>query len=172
MTYDSVVEDFLAGKSVFTIATTDVVKRLADAKAAGQLTFDYGIAPLPDVSEELASREMSVTSAIAINGYSENKELANKFAAYLVEECGDSMYERTGKVSANKNANCDDGALEMFKQAYADSVPLPKMMETANFWMHLEALFAKVWNGADVNQLVLDLSDLIHMQINALEYLQ
>lgn len=172
VTYESVVEDFLAGKSVFTIATTDVVKRLADAKAEGTLTFDYGIAPLPDVSEELASRGMSVTSTIAINGYSQNKELANKFAAYLVEECGESMYERGGKVSANLHANTENGALQMFKQAYADSVPLPKMMETANFWMHLEALFAKVWNGADVSQLVLDLSDLMHMQIRASEYLQ
>lgn len=172
VTYESVVEDFLAGKTVFTIATTDMVKRLADAKADGSLTFDYGIAPLPDVSEELASRGMSVTSAIAINGYSEKKELANKFATYLIEECGESMYERSGKISANINVNTDNGALEMFKQAYADSVPLPKMMETANFWMHLEALFAKVWNGADVEQLVLDLSDLIHMQIYASEYLQ
>ena len=172
VTYDSVVEDFLAGKSVFTIATTDVVKRLAEAKADGTFVYDYGIAPLPDVSEELKSRGMSVTSAIAINSYSKNKELANKFAAYLVDECSDSMYERSDKVSANIHANEDNGALQMFKQAYADSVPLPKMMETANFWMHLEALFAKVWNGADVGQLLLDLSDLIHMQIHASEYLQ
>lgn len=172
VTYESVVEDFLAGKTVFTIATTDIAKRLADAKAEGSLTFDYGIAPLPDVSQELASRGMSVTAAIAINGYSENKDLANRFATYLVQECGDGMYERAGKVSANSNANQDNGALQMFKQAYAESVPLPKMMETANFWMHLEALFAKVWNGADVSRLVLDLSDLIHMQVHASEYLQ
>lgn len=172
VTYESVVEDFMTGKSVFTIATTDVVKRLADAKADGTLTFEYGIAPLPDVSEELKSRGMSVTSAIAINGYSENKELANKFATYLVKECGESMYERCGKVSANIHVNTENGALEMFKQAYADSVPLPKMMETANFWMHLEALFAKVWNGADATQLLLDLSDLVHMQVHASEYLQ
>jgi len=172
VTYESVVEDFLAGKSVFTIATTDVAKRLADAKANGEFTFDYGIAPLPAVSEELKSRGMSVTSAIAINGYSENKDLANKFAAYLIEDCAEGMYERCGKVSANTHMNTENGALQMFMQAYADSVPLPKMMETANFWMHLEALFAKVWNGADVNQLVLDLSDLIHMQIHASEYIQ
>lgn len=172
VTYDSVVEDFLAGKSVFTIATTDVVKKLADAKAAGTLYFDYGIAPLPDVSAELSSRGMSVTNAVAINGYSTKKELANAFAAYLVEECGESMYERAGKVSANSNVNQDNGALVMFKEVYADSVPLPKMMETANFWMHLEALFAKVWNGADVSELLLDLSDLIYMQVHASEYLQ
>jgi len=168
--YESVVEDFCQGKLVFTIATTDAISKLAQAKAEGVIDFEYGITTMPDVSGHLESRAMSVTNAVAINSYSKNKELANKFAAYLVDECAQSLYERASKVSAKVASAEDVEEIQVFKQIYAESVPLPKMLETANFWMHLEALFAKVWNGADVTALVQELSDLTFMQINAAEY--
>ena len=72
VTYDSVIQDFIDGKTMFTIGTTDVVKRLEDAKTDGSLTFNYGIARMPDVSTELQSRSLSVTGAAVINGYSEH----------------------------------------------------------------------------------------------------
>lgn len=164
--YDSVVEDFIDGKIVFTIATTDVVKKLEDARAEGRLTFEYGITKMPWVSEELQSRSMSVTNVVAVNGYSRHKELANKFAAYLVDECADNLYGRTGKVSANLRTDQEDPMLQAFKAEYAGSVPLPKMMETGNFWMQLEGLFSKVWNGADVTALIQELAARIAVQIN------
>ena len=167
VTYQSVLQDFIDGKTVFTIVTTDAAARLAEAKESRELTFDYGIAMMPDVSEKLKSRSMSVTNAVAINGYSSHQELANRFAAYLVTECADSLYERSGKVSANINVNRDNGALQIFMLEYGESVPLPKMMETGNFWMQLERLFSSVWNGADVTELVEKLADQIDSQITA-----
>ena len=71
--YDSVIGDFIDGKMVFTVGTTDVVAKLEEAKENGSLTFEYGIAAMPDVSEELTSRSLSVTNAVAVNGYSEHK---------------------------------------------------------------------------------------------------
>ena len=157
--YDSLLDDFCQGKFVFTIATTDVARRLAEAREEGILGFDCGAAPLPWVSEELKSRGMSVTNVVAVNGYSEHSELANRFAAYLVNECAPALYERTGKAAANLNADGGDSILQVFKAEYAGSVPLPKMMETGNFWMQLEGLFSKVWNGADVTALLQELAD-------------
>lgn len=167
VTYDSVIQDFIDGKTVFTIATTDVVARLQEAKENGSFAYEYGIATMPEVSAELASRSLSVTNAVAVNGYSENKELANEFAAYLVSEYTDSLYERTGKVSANLNANADNQALQIFAMEYASSVSLPKMMETGNFWLQLEVLFSKVWNSADVTTLVQELSDSMALLIES-----
>ncbi|MDE5589349.1 MAG: extracellular solute-binding protein [Acetatifactor sp.] len=164
VTYDSAIQDFMDGKIVFTIATTDVVDRLAEAKAEGSFAFDYGVAMMPMVSSELKSRSMSVTNAVAVNGYSQHKELANKFAAYLVDECVDSLYERTGKVPAKLSAGTDNGALQIFKLEYARSVPLPKMMDTGNFWLHLERLFAQVWDGEDVTAQVQELASQIEAQ--------
>ncbi len=165
VTYESAVQDFMDGKIVFTIATTDVVERLADAKAEGLLPFDYGVAMMPMVSDVLQSRSMSVTNAVAVNGYSRHKELANQFAAYLVDECSDSLYERTGKAPAKLGAGTDNGALQIFKLEYARSVPLPKMMDTGNFWLQLERLFAQVWNGGDVTAQVQELAAQIDAQV-------
>ena len=171
VTYDSVIQDFIDGKTMFTIGTTDVVKRLEDAKADGSLTFNDGIARMPDVSAELQSRSLSVTGAAVINGYSEHKELADRFAAYLSEEYADGLYERSGKMPASIQAaeNADNGALTIFANEYADSVSLPKMLETGNFWMQLEVLFSKVWNGEDVTTLVQQLADNMSQQLGNTE---
>ncbi len=171
VTYDSVIQDFIDGKTMFTIGTTDVVKRLEDAKADSSLTFNYGIARMPDVSAELQSRSLSVTGAAVINGYSEHKELADRFAAYLSEEYADGLYERSGKMPASIHAaeNADNGALTIFADEYADSVSLPKMLETGNFWMQLEVLFSKVWNGEDVTTLVQQLADNMLQQLGNTE---
>lgn len=166
VTYDSAIQDFMDGKIVFTIATTDVVNRLAEAKEEGSIAFDYGVAMMPMVSNELRSRSMSVTNAVAVNGYSKHKELANKFAAYLVDESADSLYERTGKAPAKLSAGADNGALQIFKMEYGRSVPLPKMMDTGNFWLHLERLFAQVWDGEDVTAQVQELAAQIAAQTN------
>ena len=165
VTYESAVQDFLDGKIVFTIATTDVVEKLAAAREENLTAFDYGVAEMPMVSDELQSRSMSVTSAVAVNGYSHHKELANKFAAYLVDECAGSLYERTGKVPAHLSAGTDMAELQVFKAEYARSVPLPKMMDTGNFWLHLERLFAQVWNGEDVTAKVQELATQIAAQV-------
>ena len=171
VTYDSVIQDFIDGKTMFTIGTTDVVKRLEDAKADGSLAFNYGIARMPDVSAELQSRSLSVTGAAVINGYSEHKELADRFAAYLAEGYSDGLYERSGKMPASLHAaeNADNGALTVFADEYADSVSLPKMLETGNFWMQLEVLFSKVWNGEDVTTLVEQLAGTIAEQVGSTE---
>ena len=171
VTYDSVIQDFIDGKTMFTIGTTDVVKRLEDAKADSSLTFNYGIARMPDVSAELQSRSLSVTGAAVINGYSEHKELADRFAAYLSEEYADGLYERSGKMPASIHAaeNADNGVLTIFANEYADSVSLPKMLETGNFWMQLEVLFSKVWNGEDVTTLVQQLADNMSQQLGNTE---
>ncbi len=166
--YDSVVEELCNGKIVFTFATSDVIQALAEKAASeGGTPFEFGIAPMPDVSDKLQSRAVSVTSGIVINGYSEKKELANKFAAYLVTECANTMYERTGKLSSNINANVDNPSIEVFKNIYVGSLPMPKIMEVENFWMHLEAVFANVWNGADVATQLQALTEQIQMQIDA-----
>ncbi len=167
VTFESVVQDFIDGKIVFTIATTDVLKKLDAAVKEGTLTYEYGIAGMPAVSSTLASRSLSVTTGVCVNGYSEHQEIANEFASYLVNDYSSNMYERTGKMSARFVDAGEDEAVRIFKEEYADSVPLPKMMATSNFWIELEVLFSKVWNGGDIPALVQELSDRILLQIQA-----
>ena len=50
-------------------------------------------------------------------------------------------------------------------QEYEKSVPLPKMIEASNYWVQLEIAFTKVWNGADPDEVLKELSDTIGAQI-------
>ncbi len=165
VSYDSVLQDFLEGKLVFTIATTDAAAILAQAREEGSFPYDYGVALMPDPSGELAGRSMSVTSAVAINGYSEHQELANAFAAYLVDGYAENLYEHTGKASANRTVNQENGALQIFLAEYENSMPLPKLMEASNYWIQLEVLFARVWNGEDVSSMVEQLDRQMRTQL-------
>ena len=166
VTPESVIQDFLDGKIVFTVATTDVLKKLEEAQADGTFPYEYGICMIPQPSTELKGRSLSVTSCVAVNGYSEHKELANAFAAYLTGSCYETLYERTGKTSANLAANQDNENLMAFMDEYKNSSSLPKMMETSNFWIQLEILFSRVWEGGDIDSLLFGLSNQIMSQIH------
>lgn len=169
VSYESVLQDFIDGKIVFTIATSDAIATIEAAKEEGTFAYNYGVSLMPHPSEELIGRSLSVTGTVAINGYSENRELANAFAAFLTDEYIQELYTRSGRVAANHKANADNGALQIFKEEYAYSVSLPKMMETSNFWVQLEILFSKVWNGGDVAALVAELAAQIDTQVTVTE---
>ncbi len=165
VSYESVIEDFLAGKIVFTIVTSDAVATLEEAEMAETFPYSYGMTLVPDSTEVFEGRPLSVTNTVAVNGYSENKDLANQFAAFLTTEYAGELYVRTGKLAANKNYNTDHPLLQVFAQAYAESIPLNKMMETSNLWLQLEILFAQVWNGEEVSTLVAELEQQLESQI-------
>lgn len=165
VSYDSVVQDFIDGKIVFTIATTDVLTKLKQAEEEGTFPYEYGIAMLPGPSAELQAKSLSVTNCVVVNGYSEHRELANEFAAFLTNEYYDNLYERTGKVSANLAANAGNEDLQVFMEEYKHAGSLPKMIETSNFWIQLEILFSKVWEGEDAAGLLQELSDKITTQL-------
>ena len=164
--YDSVIDEFISGKLVFTVATTDVVSRLEHAKEDGLFVYDYGIALTPDIDEERKTRSLSMTSCVVINGYSEHQEEANDFARFLTSEYNDLLYARTGKVSSALHADYGYEALYEFAKEYERSISMPKMLETSNFWIQLEATFAEVWNGADAERKLRELSNQMLQQVS------
>lgn len=168
--YEKVIDEFVAGKIVFTMATTDVVTKLEQAKEDGLLAFEYGITQTPDIDEERKARSLSVTNCVVINGYGENREAANDFAGFLTSEYNNILYARTGKVSSAKGVDYGYEALQEFAKEYEDSISLPKMIETSNFWVLLEATFASVWDGADANTSLQELSEQIMKQVTGREY--
>lgn len=165
ITYESVLEDFADGKILFTVVTSDAAKYMQKMVKDGRFAYEYGFAVMPDVSEDLDSASLSVTNCAVVNGYSASKKLANEFAAYLVCDYAEELYERTGKMPVKLQTDIDHEEVQIFRREYADSVSLPKMMETGNFWMQMEVLFSKVWNGEDVETLVNGLAARIRMQV-------
>ena len=165
ISYESTLNDFMEGKVVFTVATSDAVATLEQAKQDGTFAYEYGFVTTPSFKEEEPSSSLSVTNCVAINGYSTNQEVANDFARFLTCEYNEILYDRSGKVSAQKDMEYPYDALQVFAREYETSVPIPKMLETGNYWLKLEALFAEIWNGADANEELKTLSEQIKYQI-------
>lgn len=163
--YDAIMQEFLEGKTIYTIATSDCIKRLDKAKNDGEFNFEYGIAEIPNINQELETKGMSITDTLVINGYSEHKESAGKLIKYLVDEENADLFDMTGKISVVKQDSYSDEHVAGFVKNYEDSVPMPKMVETSNFWVELEICFAKIWNGTDANTQLKLLSEKIKTQL-------
>ena len=168
--YDTILDDFMAGKMVFTVATTDAIYKLEDAKADALFNYEYGVMTIPDINDELKTRSLSMTNCVVVNGYSSYKDEANNFAMFLTGEYNDILYARTGKVSAAKDVEYGYDALYQFAEEYEKSISMPKMLETSNFWVQLEVAFSQIWNGADANTKLKELSEQIMRQVTGEEY--
>ena len=166
VSYEDIVQEFIAGKTVFTVVTTDAIVKMEEAKADGTFQFEYGVTRLPDVSDQLASKSLSVTNAVAINGYSNNSEKANAFAQELTGNVDESLFLRTGKISCKKGIVYQNEYIDETMSAYENSVPVPKMLETTNFWVQLEIGFTKIWTGSDVNETLRALSEQVKTQVS------
>ena len=166
ISYDGVLQDFLDGKIVYTVATTDALSKLEKAREEGGFSYEYGVTRVPDVSGELESASLSVTQCVAVNGYSTKKKMANDFALYLTQYNTEDLYARTGKLPVHSDGNpYDDPNAAAFLEEYARSVPMPKMIETSNFWVELEIAFARIWEGEDANDELKALSEQIMGQV-------
>ena len=163
--YDDILDEFMAGKMVFTVATTDAVFKLEQAREDGLFEYEYDIALPPGINEGQKARSLSMTSCVVVNGYSEHKEEANDFAGFLTAKYNDILYARTGKASAAKGVDYSYEALEKFAAGYEQSISMPKMIETRNFWVKLEVAFSQIWNGADADEKLKELSDQIMEQL-------
>ena len=173
VSYDSVMRDFIDGKLIFTIATTDVVNTLEKAREEGRFPYAYGISEVPDPSAELTGSALSVTNAVVVNGYSTKQKEAEAFASYLTGDAASSLYEMTGKMPANRLADLPadrKDKLESFYSCYEESIPMPKMMETSNFWVYFEIALINISDGADVNTQMRELSEKIMTQVTGETY--
>ena len=168
---EDIIQEFIDGKIVFTIAKTDEIARLDQAIADGKVpeyqleverdeegneipprTVDcfYGVGDIPNLTEELHTTGLSVTNSIVVNTYSPYRAYANDLAHYLSYEKASRLYEQTGKVSVVKSVTAGDDNWERIMVQYAGSVEIPKIIEMSNYWILMEIAYANIWNGADI----------------------
>lgn len=159
--YEDVIEHFLNGEYIYTIATSDVIKQLGDNKSK----YEFLVAPLPGVDMNHPGRGLSYTKAVMINGHTDKRTEANDFAAYLTYNSSGSLYDRTGKISSCNNENYETEELGVIRKIYADSISLPKIVEMSNFWLKLEQAYTLVWNGDDPEEVLSKLSEDMKSQL-------
>ncbi len=165
ISYEKVLQDFADGKTLFTVAGTDAVGYLESLKEEGDFTSEYGAAMMPDLTEDLSSRSLSITTTLVVNGMSAKKEAAHQFASSLVTTGVQDLYARAGKVPSNLTVSLPYEALEVYRQEYAESISMPKMMSTSNLWMKLEVGFTRIWNGEDAGQILQEIAQEVDEQV-------
>jgi maltose-binding protein MalE len=168
--YYDIVQDFIDGKVVFTIATTDIIKKIEEAQTSGDCKFEYEVADMPGLTDEFGSRTMSVTECLVVNGFSENSKEANDVARFFCIDNSEDLYKLSNKLAAHNGVKYEDPNLTTFTSVYADSVPMPKTIETSNLWMELEIAFTKIWDGEDCNSTLRQVSERIMTQITGTPY--
>lgn len=170
--YDSIVEDFLGGKIVFTVATTDILSKIKEAKAKGESGFEFAVADMPDLTPQFETRTMSVTNCIVVNGYTEHPTQANAVARYICNDSSDDLYLNSGKIAARYGIKYNDEDIDHFIEVYDSSISMPKTIETSNLWMELEIAFTKIWNGEDANSTLKAVSESIMTQVTGESYVE
>lgn len=183
VTTDDVLQEFIDGKIVYTIAKTDAIARLDAAIAEGLVYqvpaeeteeaaegegaeetapeevpkeepadngYFYGIARVPDLTEELHTKGLSVTNSVAVNAYSREKDLAKEFAKYLTYDKVDALYTMANKMPVKMGVSYANEEMKLLIAQYEDSVEVPKITDLSNYWIEMEIVFANIWRGNDV----------------------
>ena len=63
------------------------------------------------------------------------------------------------------NIDYDNENLKGFLAEYENSISMPKMLGTGNFWVQLEICFSKIWGGADIEEELSLLAEKIQKQL-------
>ena len=164
---ESILTDFMQGTTLFTILDSESAVVLEKARENGELGFEFDYALIPDPSDKLQGRPLSVTNVVVVNGYTDYPETAVDFAEFITMEnyCADQLYEKTGYLPAFEKAVITTNMEAVFKKEYAESANMPNYMVTSNFWMLLENAFNEIWDGADTVETLQVLEDRLKNQI-------
>lgn len=155
VTTENVLQEFIDGKTVYTIAKTDAIAAIDKALATEEETVSgdgdrfYGIAQVPDLTAELATKGLSVTNSVVVNAYSAQRELAKSFARYLTFEKAEDLYGLTDKMPVRLGVEYENPEMGVLLEQYENSVEVPKLTDLSNYWMEMEIAFANIWQGSD-----------------------
>ena len=203
VTTDDVLQEFIDGKIVYTIAKTDAIARLDEAIAEGLVYqipaeeteeeageedaqepapeeasqeeqpadngYFYGIAQVPDLTEELHTKGLSVTNSVAVNAYSRERDLAKEFAKYLTYSKVDSLYTMANKMPVKMGVSYANEEMKLLIAQYEDSVEVPKITDLSNYWIEMEIVFANIWRGNDVRSEIDAVNQSIQAQLQTQE---
>ncbi len=142
-TYDTCITNFLNGKIVFTIMSTDSILDLTTSE------INYQIEEFPDYNDESETSPLSITSSLVVNPYSTQQELSQKFAWYATYAKAVTLYEYAGTLSAKKGMIYDDYKFEDIYESYEKSTPKNKLLYGEQIYPLLEIALHNIVEGED-----------------------
>ncbi|MGN0342850.1 MAG: extracellular solute-binding protein [Roseburia sp.] len=141
ITDEMVLEDFNRGTTICAIIGSDDL--------AGITAEDAVVMELPVIGMDLPMEGCSVQGCFYINDFSKNKQEAQEFINYVVEEKSDVLEAETGHMPVKEDAVRSDFGKVAYRQ-YLDSSLVPESIHSGSFWAQFENLMMRLWNGENV----------------------
>jgi maltose-binding protein MalE len=144
------------------ITTSDEIPNSEESTSATATVVDknsnFKIAPLPNLTTDLAGKGIAISYGVFVNGYTVNKQEAAEFAKYLTYDKAASLYKKAGKLSSRSGIDYQNENISNILNEYERNVSTPKIMENEDFWLKLEIAFSNIWKGSDVAQIIEEMS--------------
>lgn len=142
--YDDIKTEIEAGDIVFAIARDDILS-IVDVEEG-----KYDLALVPALTDELESGSLSITYGACVSYFSEKKDAARLFSAYLSYEYSENLFTLINKTGCKGSINRVSENEAFLYSQYLLSDSVPKTMEMSEFWAYSQITLDHIWEGADV----------------------
>ena len=143
-TYNGCLKKFKAGNFLSVIATTSSLTALEESD------ISYGISTFPDYSIDKTTSPLSITTALVVNPYSSDTELAADFASFATKGQADKVYEYSEFPSCKKSVAYENDNIADVYESYAKSTPKNKIMYGEQIYPLLEIALHNIVAGEDI----------------------
>lgn len=131
---ESIVENFLSGRTLSAIIDTDSLYKLEG--------HDYAVMKMPNLNETLPTTSCAVTDMLVVNDFSDKGDLASDFAEYVTVELADKLYDMTGHYSVIPSEQ-PEWTEQVAHAVYDTAVLMPDSQDAKDFWVSLQETILK-----------------------------
>lgn len=153
--YEDCLLKFKNGALCYSIIHSDDIESLEDTDV------DYGIARIPDISEDIQSKALSNNYIVCVNPYSSNSKKAINEAKNIAFYQAGKIYETTKQFASAKNVT---NANEKVYEAYEQSKPVVKLLDIGDYYTDLHICFYNVWCGENIEENLIDIENDMKLQ--------
>lgn len=133
-------------KVVFAICQGDYLKELENSKS------NYKIGRLPDLTDSLKTKGISVTTLAAVNPLSKNSDSANLVASYMSYQMAKEQYQLTNQLGLVENIDRKSEYEQQAYEQYKETTPIAKTLDMGNFWIQADIMFQNIYKGNSVEK--------------------
>ncbi len=158
--YTGCLKKFSSGKFLSTIVSSDALPSLKEA------TIDFSVAAFPDYEKSSPTSPLSITTALVVNPYSANDDIAEDFADYATYYMADEFFNSCGVLSAKKDVEYDTKYLGDIYASYEKSTPKNKLLYGEQVYPLIEIALHNVVAGNDTQKELEAIDDYMKTQFD------
>lgn len=159
-TDSSCLDLFKQNKLLYTIIKTN------DLKAINDSGVNYGICKIPDLTNSISSKSLSITQLMAVNPYSKNVKAAKNVAKSFTYDYAGELFDLTGYVCCRSDlGNYPSSEFINLYSVYSNSIVKAQFMNIGDFYIKLEIMLHQIWDGANVDDNLSSFSNYVTTQL-------